>query len=367
MNVSEFFFELDDPRREGSCYHVLSDVVMIVLCGYLADCEGFEEVHDYAVDKQELLEEFLELPFGIPSHDTLNRIFRLIAPHQLEAILWQWGKQIVGLLADKHLILDGKQLRGTRTKGRKQANVQMVSLWAEGQQMCLAQGQITEKTNEIKAIPELLKALDIEGSVVSIDAIGCQKALCQLLVEDKKADYVIGLKANQDGLYQQVVAHFERVRAGLAADISYDLGHGRGEKRRVMLSEDLRFLDAAEGFVGLKSVVCVESVRWVNQKEERSKRFYISSLNNKNTQQMGCYIRRHWSIENELHWHLDVTFEEDACRVRKDNAPRNLTTIRKVSLALLRRDPTKMSLARKRKRAARDDAFLKSLLSQLDT
>ena len=367
MNVAEFFFELDDPRRDGSCYHVLSDIVMIVLCGYLADCEGFEEVHDYAVDKQELLKEFLELPCGIPSHDTLNRAFRLIDPDQLEAILLQWGKNIVGLLTDKHLIVDGKQLRGTCTKGRKQANVQIVSLWAEGERMCLTQGQIAEKTNEIKAIPEILNPLDIKGSVLTIDAIGCQKSLCELIVTDKKADYVIGLKANQDGLYEQVVSHFERVKSSLSPHVSRDLGHDRAEKRTVSVSEDLRWLDAATGFVGLRSVVCVESIRWVNQKEKHSKRFYISSLLGVDAAQMGRYIRRHWSIENELHWHLDVTFGEDACQVRQDYAPRNLTTVRKISLGLLKRDPTKMSLARKRKKAARDDEFLKSLLSQLDS
>jgi predicted transposase YbfD/YdcC len=367
MNVAEFFFELDDPRRDGSCYHVLSDIVMIVLCGYLADCEGFEEIHDYAVDKQSLLEEFLELPCGIPSHDTLNRVFRLLDPDQLEAILLQWGKTIVGLLADKHLIVDGKQLGGTRSKPSKQATVQIVSVWAAGQQICLAQGQIAQKTNEIKAIPELLKPLDISGSVISIDAIGCQKKITELIVEDKKADYVIGLKANQDGLYEQVVAHFERVTPSLPTHVSRDLGHGRGEKRVVWVSDELSLLDAAGEWAGLKSVVCVEATRWIKDKVEVSKRFYISSLSGCSAVRMGQYIRHHWSIENQLHWHLDVTFAEDACRVRKDYAPRNLTTVRKLSLGLLKREPTKMSLARKRKKAARDDAYLKTLLSQLTT
>lgn len=253
MNVAEFFFELDDPRRDGSGYHVLSDIVMIVLCGYLSDCEEFEEVHDYAVDKQELLKELLELPSGIPSEDTLNPAFRLIDPDQLEAILLQWGKNIVGLLTQKHLIVDGKQLRGTCTKGRKQANVQIVSLWAEGERMCLTQGQIAEKTNQIKAIPQILNPLDVKGSVLTIDAIGCQKSLCELMVTDKEANYVIGLKANQDGLYEQVVSHFERVKSSLSPHLSRDLGHHRAEKRIVSVSEDLRWLDAAAGFVGLRT------------------------------------------------------------------------------------------------------------------
>lgn len=338
---------------------------MIVFCGYLADCEGFEEVHDYACDKKELLKEFLELPCGIPSHDTLNRVFRLIDPKQLEAVLTQWGKQIVGVLTNKHLIADGKQLRGTIKKGHKQASVQVVSIWAEGERMCLAQSQIDSKTNEIKAIPDCIQSLDIKGAVVSIDAIGCQKEIVKLLVEDKKADYIIGLKANQDGLYEQVKDWFERIESTLVGVVSRDIGHGRGEKRTVLVSEDLRLIDASVGWVGLKSVICVHSNRWLDGKEEHNTRFYISSLMGCSPSRMGGYIRRHWSIENELHWHLDMTFAEDACQVRKDHAPRNLTTIRKLALGVLRREPTKMSLNRKRKKAARDDDYLKTLLSQL--
>ena len=365
MDVAEFFFEIDDPRQDGKCFHQLTDILMIVLCGYLADCEGFEEVHDYACDKEPILREFLELPCGIPSHDTLNRVFRRLEPTQLEALLTNWGKQIVGLLVQQQLIVDGKQLRGTLEAAHKQATVQIVSVWAEKERMCLAKSQIASKTNEIKAIPDLLKPLDITGSVVSIDAIGCQKAITQLII-DKNADYVIGLKANQDGLYEQVADWFERVKPTLSADVSRDLGHGRAEKRTVWLSEKLTLVDAAVEWMGLKSVVCVESTRWVNDKQQYSKRFYISSLSGCSAAKMGGYIRRHWSIENEQHWHLDVTFDEDGCRVRKDHAPRNLTTIRKLALGLISRDPAKMSLKRKRKKAARDDAYLMTLLSQLN-
>lgn len=365
MDVAELFFEIDDPRQEGKCSHQLADILMIVLCGYLADCEGFEEVHDYACDKEDVLREFLELPCGIPSHDTLNRVFRRLEPTQLEALLTNWGKEIIGLLTQKQLVVDGKQLRGTVEAGHKQASVQIVSVWAEKERLCLAQSQIADKTNEIKAIPNLLKTLDITGSVVSIDAIGCQKTITKLIV-DQQADYLIGLKANQDGLYQQVVDWFERTKPSLQADISRDLGHGRAEKRTILVSQKLDLIDAAEGWVGLKSVIYVESIRWINGKEQHSKRYYISSLAGHSAAQMGHYIRRHWSIENEQHWHLDVTFDEDACQVRKDHAPRNLTTVRKLALGLISRDPVKMSLKRKRKKAARDDAYLMTLLSQLN-
>lgn len=365
MDVAEFFFEVDDPRQDGKCFHQLSDIIMLVLCGYIADCEGFEEVYDYACDKQDVLREFLDLPCGIPSHDTLNRVFRLLDPAQLESVLTNWGKQIVGLLAQKQLTVDGKQLRGTVEATHKQASVQIVSVWAEGERLCLAQSQIADKTNEIKAIPDLLKPLDITGSLVSIDAIGCQKTITDLIIE-KQADYLIGLKANQDELYKQIVDWFERMSPYLAADVSRDLDHGRAEKRTVRVSENLTLIDTAGDWAGLKSVICVESSRWLNGKEQHSKRFYISSLSGYSAAQMGHYIRRHWSIENEQHWHLDITFNEDGCLVRKDHAPHNLTTIRKLALGLISRDSTKMSLKRKRKKAARDDAYLMTLLSQLN-
>lgn len=292
MDVAELFFEIDDPRQEGKCFLQLTDILMIVLCGYLADGEGFEEIHDYACDKQDVLGEFLDLPCGIPSHDTLNRVFRRLEPTQLETLLTNWGKEIVGLLTQKQLIIDGKQLRGTVEAGHKQATVQIVSVWAEKERLCLAQSQIGNKTNEIKAIPALLKSLDMTGSVVTIDAIACQKTITELII-DQKADYLIGLKANQDGLYQQVVDWFARVKPTLQADVSRDLGHGRAEKRTVWVSENLTLIDAATGWRGLKSVVCVASSRWLNDKEYYINRFYISSLAGCSAAQMGQYIRRH--------------------------------------------------------------------------
>ncbi len=365
MDVAELFFEIDDPRQEGKCFHQLSDIIMIVLCGYLSDCEGFEDVYDYACDKEAMLGEFLDLPCGIPSHDTLNRVFRRLNPTQLENLLTHWGKQIVGLLAQKQLIVDGKQLGGTIKAGHKQASVQIVSVWAEQQRLCLGQDQVSAKTNEITAIPDLLQTLDIAGSIVTIDAIGCQKTITELII-DKQADYIIGLKANQEGLYEQVVDWFDRAGSSLPIAVSRTLDHGRAEKRTVLVNQALGLIDAAQGWIGLKSVVCVQSSRWVNEKQQMAKRYYISSLADCPATQMGAYIRRHWSIENEQHWHLDVTFGEDACQVRRDHAPRNLTTVRKLALSLLSRDPTKMSLKRKRKKAARDDEYLKKLLSQLN-
>lgn len=364
MDIQDFFIDVTDFREEGRCLHELNDIIMLVLCGYLSDCETFEDIYDYACDKEEILRSFLCLPCGIPSHDTINRVFRHINPIELEKCLTDWGREIVGLLSEKQLAVDGKQLRGTILAGRKQANVQIVSAWAQRDRLCLGQQQVTSKSNEITAIPELLKIIDIEGSIVSIDAIGCQTKIVETII-DSKANYVIGLKQNQDDLYLQVKDWFELNQEKMTSHISHDLGHGRGEKRQVWVSENLRFIDAHTDWAAIKSIVCVESTRWINGKTQSDKRLYISSLSGKSAQQMGEYIRNHWGIENHQHWHLDITFNEDGCSCRKDNAPRNLSTIRKTALALLQRDSSQMSLKRKRKKAARNDDFLISMLAQL--
>lgn len=172
MDVCDFFGEVSDYREESRCLHELSDIIMLVLCGYLADCDTFEDIYDYGCEKEEILSTFLSLPCGIPSHDTINRVFRHICPFELEKCLTTWGAVIIGLLAKKQLAIDGKQLRGTIKSGSKQANVQIVSVWAQKDRLCLGQQQVADKTNEINAIPELLQVIDIEGSIVSIDAIG---------------------------------------------------------------------------------------------------------------------------------------------------------------------------------------------------
>lgn len=274
MAISDFFEEVNDYREESRCFHELSDIIMLVLCGYLTDCDTCEDIYDYACDKEEILSTFLSLRCGIPSHDTataaaMNRVLRHICPTELEKCLTDWGCEIIELLTKKQLAVDGKPLRGTIKAGRKQANVQIVSVWA--------QQQIADKTNEINAIPELLQLIDIKGSIITIDAIGCQKQIVNTII-DGKADYLISLKKNQNDFYFQVQDWFECNHKNLQTDISHDMGHGRGEKREVWVDENLRFIDAHVGWTGIKSVVCVASTRWIDQKIQFDKRYFISSL-----------------------------------------------------------------------------------------
>lgn len=360
----DFFWEVTDFRVEGRCLHELSDIIWLVLCGLLADCETFEEIYDYARDKQEVLAQFLSLPAGIPSSYTLHRVFCQLNPVELEASLTRWGQDIVQLLAGRQLVIDGKQVRGTRLPGQRQAPVQLVSVWAAEQQLCLAQTQVAAKHNELVAIPQVLDLVEVAGSVVSIDALGCQRAIATTLVE-RGADYVLALKQNHRTLAEQVASHFTPLLRQEPGFVSREKDHGRTEERRVWVSRNLDLLEEAVGWTGLAAVVCVQTRRWQQGLEQQSTRYYLTSLAEASAGQLAGYVRGHWSIENQLHWHLDVTFAEDACRCRQGHAPRNLSTLRKLALTLLRRDPTKMSMNRKRKKAARDDSFLFQLLAQL--
>lgn len=365
MEEEDFFEQVTDYRESGRCLHELSDIIWLVLCGLLADCETFEDIYDYACDKEHILRQFLSLPAGIPSHDTLNRVFRHLDPTQLEACLTRWGRAIVAQLVGRQLIVDGKQLRGTTVAGQRQASVQLVSVWAAEQRLCLAQVPVAAKRSEAVAMPQVLELVDVAGSVVSLDALGTQPALAARLRE-READYVLALKQNQRELFTQVQAHFAPLLAQAPAHEQREKGHGRGEHRRLWLSRAFPLVDAAAPWADLHTLVCVQTTRWQQGYATQATRYYLASLPHASALELAGYIRGHWGIENHQHWHLDVTWAEDACRCRRDHAPRNLSTLRKLALSLLERDDTPMSLRRKRKKAARDDNFLFQVLAQLD-
>lgn len=365
MDEEDFFDEVTDCREPGRCLHELSDIIWVVLCGLLADCDTFEDIYDYACDKEAALRQFLSLSAGIPSHDTLNRVFRRLDPTQLEACLTRWGAAIVARLAGRQLVVDGKQLRGTTLAGHRQASVQLVSVWAAEQRLCLAQLPVAEKRSEAVVMPQVLELVDVAGSVVSLDALGTQPALAARLLE-RKANYVLALKRNQRELFTQVQTHFAPLLAQPPAHQQRQKGHGRGEQRRLWLSRHFPLVDAAHAWPGLTTLVCVQTTRWQHGQTTQATRYYLCSLAQASASELAGYVRGHWGIENQLHWHLDVSWDEDGCRCRRDQAPRNLSTLRKLALALLQREPTKMSLRRKRKKVARDDGFLLQALAQLD-
>lgn len=364
MNYAEFFEKVTDCRESGRCLHELSDILLLVLCGLLADCETLEEIYDYACDKEAVLRQFMALPTGIPSHDTLNRVFRHLNPAELERCLTAWGQHIVGPLAGRHLVIDGKRLRGTTPHGRRQAPGQLASVRATEQRVCLAQTAVAAKRNKAAALPQVPDPVDVAGSVVSLDELGCQRAVAATLVA-RGADYVLALKQNQGNLPAQAVAHFAPLLAQPPAHQHPDKGHGRGERWRAWCSQGLGLVDAGAGWTGLRTLVCVQTTRRLHGREEPATRYFLSSLGQTSAAALAGYVRQHWGIENHQHWHLDVTFAEDACQYCRRHAPRNRSTLRKLTLTLIQRCPLKMSLKRKRKKAARNDAFLHQLLAQL--
>lgn len=363
MNLQKHFTEVKDFRVKGRCLHELTDILLIVLLGTLADCSDFPEIEDYAKDKEVFLKEELGLLLlsGIPSEDTLSRVVRFLKSSELEKSLRSACKEILETVEHKHIRIDGKEMRGTIPFGKKHATVQVVSAWLSEESISFGQVQVDKKSNEITAIPRLVDDLDCEGGIISIDAIGCQKAIVEKIVE-KKADYIIALKENQGELFQQINEYFEKNKQHLPSYDQINKDHGRGEKRVVYATKRVDYLDAGDDWKNLNSIILVESTRIVNNKETFHKRIYISSLRDDSPEKYANLIRGHWGIENNLHWHLDLTFREDDSRVRKDNGPMNLNIFRKFGLFLLTHEPSKISLKRKRKKASRDDKFMIEIL-----
>jgi predicted transposase YbfD/YdcC len=353
---------IQDFRVKGRCLHKLSDILGLMLCAIIADCDDFSEIVDYGKAKKDYLITVLGFEFanGIPSEDTLDRVLRYLDPKELSKCYQNCFAILQEKLIDKQIAIDGKQLRGTIPSGKKNALVQMVNMWVCNEQISFGQVQIADKSNEITAIPELLDMVECQEAIVTIDAIGCQKAITEKII-NKGANYLISLKKNQKDLYTEVSEYFQKRVEKLPFYRTLDKDHGRGEERKIYVCPcDTNYIYEAREWAKIETIIMVERSRITKNKTETTQSFYISSLNNPEGKDIANLIRSHWSIENQLHWQLDFTFKEDASKVRKDNAPINLHLMRKWVLALLNKTitPKKISVKRKRKEAARNDEFL---------
>ena len=307
------------------------------------------------------MKSFLQLPHGIPSHDTFNRVFQALDPAELEKSFLGWVRSLTRLTAGEVVAIDGKNLRGTAKAGGKPI-VHMVSAWASANNLVLGQRKTDAKSNEITAIPVLLKALELSGTMVTIDAIGCQKAIAQQIVT-QQADYVLAVKENQPSLLADIKDSFRMLTAD-SVDEQIDCGHGRVERRHCSVLADLSLLDHAAEWAGLRSLVRVQAERYhkATGKTERETRYYISSLKPDATK-LNAAIRQHWGIENKLHWVLDVAFGEDLSRKRAGHAAENFSLLNRIALNLLKQDKTcKLGIHGKRLAAAWDHDYLLRLL-----
>jgi predicted transposase YbfD/YdcC len=344
----------------------LDEVLLLCLLAVLAGAETFVDIARFGQKKIELLRRFQPFRDGTPSHDHLGDIFATLDAMEFQRRFVSWVAKMTGVSADV-IAIDGKTLRGSSHKKGGKAAIHMVSAFAARQRLVLGQVKVADKSNEIIAIPALLDMLAIEGAVITIDAMGCQRDIARKVL-DKKADYILALKGNQSTLREDVELFAAEQKANGFSDTkitrheTVDGDHGRIETRTYTVIHDVAWLQERHQWPGLQGVVMVESQREIDDKIERETRFYITSLL-WIAAQLGPAIRGHWMVENGLHWVMDMNFRDDQCRIRTDHAPANFTTIKHMALNLIRRAPGKDSLRLRRKVAAWDDEFLASLIA----
>lgn len=373
MNLADTFFrhfvDLPDPRENNhNLRHSLRDILIITILGTICGCDNWVEICEFGQARVDWLKKFLELPNGIPSHDTFGRVFSLIDPIKFEACFSSWISSLSIDVINEIISIDGKTLRGSHNRDKGHKPLHLVSAWAARNQIMLGQVKTEEKSNEITAIPELLDLINIKGSIVTVDAMGCQKDIAKKIVE-QGANYVLSLKENQPNLYQDVTSIFK-----LANECKYKKilnqrkmekikNHGRVETRRYTL-----ITARAQEMFGLRwphlnGLGMLEVTRTVKNQVEKSKRFFITSLNQDIDGFMQA-VRQHWNIEINLHWSLDVSFKEDLNRVRIGHAAENLALIRRIALNLLKQEKSKkIGIAGRRKRAGWDNEYLLKVLT----
>jgi predicted transposase YbfD/YdcC len=370
-----YFANVQDPRRpHPTTFHSLEAILLITILGTICGAHNWVEIEQWGQAQQTWLSEFLELPYGIPSHDTFGRVFALLDPESLHQALLAWMSALVALCPEI-IALDGKAIRRSLDRADGKGPMHVVSAWASRNALVLAQFKVDAKSNEITALPTLLALLNLEGSVVTIDAMGCQVEIARQII-DQGGDYVLSLKENQPSLYADCVELFTWLKGPhaldeeivLGADEQVDGGHGRVETRQVWCTSALDGVVSCERWPGLTSLVMVESTRYIGGQDEVEHRYYISSLPgaiDADATRLNGVIRTHWEIENRVHWVLDVAMAEDTNRARKGDSAQNLALIRKLALNLLRRETSvKTGFAAKQKRAGGDRNYLLKILAQ---
>ena len=358
------FGSIDDPRSHINKLHKLVDILLIGIISVISGAETWKQMVEFANSKHDFLKEFLELPNGIPSEDTFNRLFSSIDSSQFESCFIDWVNSISNISKGQVIAIDGKTLRGAKSGGKK-SPVHMVSAWANQSNLVLGQVRVNDKSNEITAIPKLLETLLIEGNIITIDAMGTQTNIANKIIENN-ADYILAVKENQKELLSEIKDEF-RFSKTIETDINIDIGHGRIETRKCSVISKFQFIKNKDNkWNSLKQVIKIESVREFknsNKPQEKAFRYYITSLED-NAEKHQEYIRSHWGVENKLHWTLDVAFSEDASRKRSKNAAQNYSILLKIALNLLKNEKSeKQGIAGKRLKAGWNNEYLLKVLN----
>ena len=364
LSIPKYFAKLQDPRRRHRRLHHLQDIIVMALCAVIAGAQDWQEIETFGRKRRAWLGRFLELPNGIPSHDTVERVFNRLKPQAFQACFREWVQAVSTALRIKHVAIDGKTLRGSGSA--KLGPLHLVSAWATAQHLSLGQVAVAAKSNEITAIPALLELLDLKGALVTIDAMGCQKVIARQIV-DQGGEYALTVKDNQEHLLADIQVQFGEALdsdfAGLEHD-SYEQrerGHGRDEYRCYTVLHSTNGIRQAADWAGLTTIGMCYSERTIHGETTAEVRYFIGSRK-ASAKYYATGLRHHWGIENNLHWQLDVNFGEDQNRVTKRNAAENLALLRRLTLTLVQAHPAKLSIAKKRFAAALDPDFLEEIL-----
>jgi predicted transposase YbfD/YdcC len=366
MSLEQAFGALNDPRRDQTKRHELIDILMIAVCCLLCSGSTFVDMERFGHAKRAWLQSFLALPNGIPSHDTFRRLFGLLNPRQFAEAFSRWTQSLRAAVSAEVVALDGKTLRRSFDARSGRAALHLVSAWASANRLVLGQVKTADKSNEITAVPELIRALELAGCIVTVDALNCQKNIAKE-VSEADADYVMTLKANHALAYAEVKSFFDDAQqrgfAGIAHQYceTVEKEHGRLEQRRYWITEAIDWFAERDQWEKLRSMALVEAQRTVNGQTSTERRYYFCSIA-ADAALLAQAVRQHWGIENQLHWVLDVQLDEDQCRVRSGYAAENLATLRKIALNLLRKDPKRRSIRGKQLDASWDHAYLQALL-----
>lgn len=369
----DYFSDIKDPRIQNHNFrHRIIDILVITVLATICGADGWAEIERFGKSKQDWLKTFLELPNGIPSHDTFGRVFSILNPKELEKCFSAWLKSLSVDLKNEIIALDGKTVRGSGNKRQKEPAIHLVSAWAAKSRIMLAQVKTEDKSNEITAMPKLLDMLDIKGSIITIDAMGCQTEIAKK-IKKKEAHYLFCLKENQKTLYDNVVSIFERAEENKQKQYKKVLhrrkiekihDHGRIETRRYTLVSARAPLFFELRWPGLRGIGKIEITRTTNNVVEYLTRYFLTSLHYEDIDIFMEAVRKHWQIEIDLHWSLDVSFREDHCQIRLGHAPDNLALIRRIALNLLKQEQThKNGISCRRKTAGWDNQYLLKVLT----
>jgi predicted transposase YbfD/YdcC len=361
-SIIHHFSTITDPRRDRHKKHRLSDIFFITLCATICGADNWVAIERFGKAKEPWFTEKLDLAHGIPSHDTLGDVFAAIDTEQFSECFSSWVADLSHLVEEDIIAIDGKCLRRSIDNASNKAAIYMVSAWSRQNSLVLGQVKVDDKSNEITAIPKLLSRLDIAGAVITIDAMGCQKKIAEQIIQ-QKGDYVLSLKGNHGLLHDDVTTYFE---SSLSPDVTtqtVDGGHGRVETRALRVSDEIDWLEKQHSWAGLNSILAVTATREIGDKVTQETRYFISSLSAGDPDKLERAVRAHWSIENNLHWVLDVAFDEDSNRTRKGYSAANLAVTRHIALNLIKAEKTaKVGVKTKRLMAGWDNEYLLKII-----